>query len=132
MVIGPLVAIHLPFADNLNPALPCALGHSHGHIGWVNIAIRRMIQRAFQVLGADQRPAFLDLLRCQEFILDPHAIGRGRIEPIFIHPLIGLGHAQVANHRKPCIQAGLGFQLFIELHRIIMDMRSRVTHIKQR
>ena len=60
-VAGPVIAIDLPFAFNAHAALTGTLGHRHGHVGGVNIAIRRVINRALQVFGPHQGPAILDL-----------------------------------------------------------------------
>ena len=70
MVTGPLISVHLPLAFDHHTALACAFRHRHGHVGRVNIAIRRMIKRTLQILSPDQRPALGYLLGRQPLVGD--------------------------------------------------------------
>ncbi len=63
MAAGPMKAIRLPLTLNADPQLPRALGHRHGHISRVNIAIRMMIKRTFKILCANERPFGFDFIR---------------------------------------------------------------------
>ena len=128
----PFIAVDLQLAVNLGPQLAGALGHRLGDIGRVNIAVFGVVKRAFKVIRADQRPAGLDVIRREEFILDAHRIGGRGIEHVFVHTLLRLGHAQVAHHRKACIQPGFSLQRFVEINRILVDMAGGVTHVEQR
>ena len=49
----PMKRIRLPFAFNHCPMLARTLGHGLRHVGRVNITIRVVIKRAFQIVGAD-------------------------------------------------------------------------------
>ncbi len=71
----PVEGIGLPLALNHDSALPGALGHRHGDIGRVNVAICLMIERTPEVIRPDQRPLRLDLLRGHELI--GHTAGLG-------------------------------------------------------
>ena len=93
-----------------------ALGHRLRHVGGVNVAILRVIQRAHQIIGAHQGPAFLDLRRAQEFVINARGFGDGRIQHVFIHAFLPLRHAQVANHGEACVQAGFRLEPFVEIH----------------
>ena len=128
---GPFIAVDLGFLDDLHPPLACALGHRLGHVGRVDIAVLRVIERADQVLGPDQRPAVLDLFRRQKLVIDVRRLGHGRIEHIFVHPLLPLGHAQVAHHIEARVQAGLGLQRLVEIDRIFVDMGRGIGHVEQ-
>ena len=126
----PMERIRLPLPLDHHTALACALGHRHGHVCGVNIAIGLVIQRAFQVLGADQRPLGLDLVGGHEGI--GHAAGfcgRG-IEHILVHALFGLCHAQVAHNGKARIQPGFLFQRLVEADRIVVNVGRRKGHVE--
>ncbi len=129
---GPFIAVHLPLANNFHTPLPCAFGHRHRHICRVYIAISGVKNRAFQIFGADQGPAVFDLRRGQPLKRHAHGFCRAGIQHILIHAGPGLGHAQVANHRKTGVQTGFLFQRLIKLYGIIVDMRGCITHVKQR
>ncbi len=53
LVADALKSVDLDLADDLDAALAGAFGHRHGHIGGVNVAVGRVIDRAFQIFGAD-------------------------------------------------------------------------------
>ncbi len=102
----PFIPVDLPAAFDHHATLARTLGHGHGHIGRVDIAVRRVVDRTLQIIGTHQRPAVLDLRGGHPFM--GHIAGfrdRG-IEHIFIHAVLRLCHAQVAHHRKPRVQAG--------------------------
>ena len=103
----PAIAVDLNFALNRSAQLPCAFGHGLGHIGGVNVAVLRVIQRAHQIIGAHQGPAVLDLFGRQKFVIDPRCLRDRRIQHIFVHPLGPLRHAQVAHDVKAGVQARL-------------------------
>ena len=60
---GPMKTIRLPLALNAHAKLPRALGHSHGHIGRINITIRVMVKCPFEILGANERPFCFNFIR---------------------------------------------------------------------
>ena len=131
-VAGPEVGIDLNATLDGSARHARALGHGLGHVGGVDIAVGRVKQRAFQILGADQRPALLDLGGRQEFMLDADGLGGGGIKLVFVHPRVGLGHAQVAAAGETGVQPGFRLKPGIKLDRIVMDMAGRVTHVEQR
>ena len=63
MAAGPMKTIRLPPTLNADPQLPRALGHGHGDIRRVNIAIGLMIKRAFKIVGTDERPFGFNFIR---------------------------------------------------------------------
>ena len=126
----PLVAVHLHAAQDLNPALARAPGHGHGHIGGVYVAVRRVIERAHQILGAHKRPALTDFLRREPFIGHAAGFGGGGVEHVFIHPLAALRHAQIADHREAGIEPGFRFERLVELDGVIVDMGGGVGHVE--
>ena len=111
----PVKGIRLPLALNRHPPLPRALGHRHGDIGGVNVAVRLVVQRAFQIVGLDQRPFCLDLIRRHEGIGHAAGLGGRGIEHVFVHAFVRLRHAQVAHHGKARVQAGLFLKRLVEL-----------------
>ena len=127
----PMEPIRLPLALDRHTTLPRALGHRHGHIGGVNIAISLMIKRPLQIRCLDQRPLRLDLIGGKPLIGHTTGLGGGSIEHILIHPRIRLGHAQIAHHGKARVQPRLRLQRLIKLDRILMNMGGRVRHVEQ-
>ena len=75
MGAGPVKGIGLHLAHDLDPALARTLCHGLRHIGRINIAILGVVNRALQIIGMDQRPAFLDLVGRQPFIGDIAGLG---------------------------------------------------------
>ena len=132
MIARPFIAICLPAPLDHGPMLPRAFGHRHGHVGGVDIAIGRVKNRALKILGAHQRPTVLDLPGRHPFKRHIAGFRRGRIDHVFVHPRLGLGHAQIADHGKTGVQPGLGLERFIEIDRIFVDMRGRKGHVEQR
>ena len=129
---GPVIGVGLPFALDHHAALPRALGHGHRDVGRIDIAIRGVIDRAFQILGPHQGPAVLDLGGCHPFIGHAAGLGRGGIDHVFVHPRLCLRHPQVADDGKARVQAGFGLQRLVELDRIFVDMGGRKGHVEQR
>ena len=100
MTASPFKAVGLPFAFNRNAQLARTFGHSHGDIGWVNIAVSMMIQRTFEIFCADQGPFLLDFVRRHKYMRYVAGFCSRSIELIFVHPLISLRHAQVSHNCK--------------------------------
>ena len=131
-ITRPVISIHLPFPLDGDAKLARALGHRLRDIGRIDIAVGWVIDRAFQILGAHQRPPVLYLLRGEKLIGDAHGLGRRGIEHVFIHAVLALGHAQVTNNVEARVQAGFRFEPFVELHRIVVDMRCCIAHVEER
>ena len=91
-----------------------------------------MINRAHQIFGSNQWIALFDLGRAEPFIGHTAGLGGGGIDHIFIHPLLGLRHAQITDDGKSGVQPGFGFELFVKLDRILMDMGGGIRHVKKR
>ena len=132
VIAGPLVAVDLPLTLDDHAALTCALGHRHSNVGGVDVAVLRVEQSALEVVGADQRPAFLDLRGGQEFVVDVGSFGNRGIQFVFIHTLVGLRHTQVTADREAGVQAGLFFERLVEVDRVLVDVGRRVRHVEQR
>ena len=130
VIAMPCIAVDLPLAFDQHATLPRALGHGHGHVGGVDIAVGGMEQRAQQILGAHQRPALLDLRRGQEFMRHVAGFGGGGIEPVFVHARLRLCHPQVAHHEEACIKPGLLLQRLVELDGVVVDMRGGIGHVE--
>ena len=122
MIAHPFIPIRLPAPFNDGPMLPRPLGHRHGHIGGVDIAVGGVENRALKILGPDQRPAVLDIAGGQPFKRHIAGFRRGRIDHVFVHPGAGLRHAQIAHHREPGVQPRLSLKRFIEIDRVFVDM----------
>jgi hypothetical protein len=129
---GPAVGVDLQAALDLGAVLAGALGHGLRDVGGVDVAVGRMEDRALQVVGAHQRPAVPDLRGGQPFVLDPHGLGGGGIEHVFVHAVLRLRHAQVADDVEAGVEAGLGLQRLVEPDRIVVDMAGRVAHVEER
>ena len=129
---GPVVAVDLGLADDLDAALAGALGHRLGDVGGVDVAVGRVEERADEVLGADERPALADLLRGQPLEGDADGLGGRGVELELVHPRPGLRHAQVADDREAGVEAGLGLERLVELHRVVVDVAGRVAHVEER
>ena len=126
----PVEGIGLHLANNINATLTGTFGHRLCHVGGVNIAILSVIDRALQIRGLDQRPALFDLFRCQPFVGDVTSLGSGRIKHVFIHTLLRLGHAQVADHGKARVQTGFFLKRLVEIDRVFVDMGRRIGHVE--
>ena len=115
MAASPFEPIGLPSAFNRNAQLACTFGHRHGDIGWVNIAVGVMIQRAFEIFSADQGPFRFDFVRRHKYIRYAAGFCSGGIELIFVHPLISLCHAQITYNRKARIQTSFSFEGLVKI-----------------
>ena len=119
-------------ADDLDAALAGAARHRLGDVGRVYVAVGRVEDRALQVLGADQRPAFADLAGRQPFEGDADRLGGGGVKHVLVHAGLRLRHAQVADDREAGVQARLRLQRLVELHRVVVDVAGGVAHVEQR
>jgi hypothetical protein len=128
---GPAIAVDLNLAFNRGAMLTRALGHRLRHVGGVNVAVLRVIERADQIIGAHQRPAILDFLGRQELVVDASRLRDRGIQHVFVHAFLTLRHPQVADHRESCVQAGLGLEPLVEIHRVFVDMGGRKAHVEQ-
>ena len=103
----PAVTVNLHFPFKRAAELPRAFGHRLRHVRRIDVAILRVIERADQVFGADQRPAVFHFFRCQELVVDPRRLSHRRIQHVFVHALLMLRHPQVADDIKAGVQARL-------------------------
>ena len=88
----PLKSISLAFTFDHNAALTRTFGHRHRHICRINVTISMMIQSALKILGADQRPLCLDLVRGHKDIRHITRFCSRCIQLVFIHALFSLSH----------------------------------------
>jgi hypothetical protein len=88
-------------------------------------------QRPLQIVGAHQRPAVPISFGRQEFVIDAGGFGDRGIQHVFVHPVLGLRHAQVADHREAGVQAGLGLKPLVEIDRVFVDMGRGIGHVEQ-
>ena len=119
-------------AIDCGPPLPCAFGQCLGQVGWLNIAILWMLDRADHAIGVAQRPNLLDLIRSQEFDIDANSSGDSRIVVILIQSVLGCRKPNVRNARKTDIELGFGFKTWIEAHRILVQLANGIAEIEQR
>ncbi len=103
-----------------------------GDVGGVDVAVGGVEERALQILGAHQRPAVADLGRGQQLVGDADGLGGRGVELVLVHPRVGLRHAQVADHREAGVEAGLGLERLVELHRVVVDVAGGVAHVEER
>ena len=129
---GPVIAVHLPLPLDHHAALTGALGHGHGDIGGVDVAVGGVEDRALQPLDIDQRPALLDLRRGHPFVRHVAGFGSGGIDHVFVHARLGLRHAQVAHDRETGVQPGLFFQGLVEIDRVLVDVGGGIAHVEER
>ena len=132
VVALPFVGIGLPSALDRHAALPRALGHRHGDVGGVYVAVGRVVDRPDEVVGAHQRPALLDLRGRQPLVGHAAGLRRGGVEHVLVHALARLRHAQVPDHRKPGVQPGLLLERLVEVDGVFVDVRRGVGHVEQR
>ena len=132
VVAGPFVAVNLPLTFDDHTALTRTLCHRHGDVSRVDVTVLRVEQRALEVVSADQRPTLFDLVRREEFVVNVCGFRNRRIEHIFVHTLLGLGHTQVAADREASVQASFRLKRFIEIDRVFVDVSRRKRHVEQR
>ena len=132
MVAGPGIAVDLPFALDGDTALAGTLGHGLGHVGRVYVAVGGVIDRALQVVGAHERPAFPDLIGCHPFVGNAAGLGRGGVEHVFVHAVLRLGHAQVPDHVEAGVEAGFRLEGLVEIDRVLVDVGCGVGHVEER
>ena len=70
--------------------------------------------------------------RGQPLVGDADGLGGRGIELELVHPRVGLRHAQVADHREAGVEAGLGLERLVELHRVVVDVAGGVAHVEER
>ena len=63
---------------------------------------------------------------------DADGLGGRGVELELVHPRPGLRHAQVADDREAGVEAGLGLERLVELHRVVVDVAGRVAHVEER
>ena len=129
---GPAIAVDLHLAFKGAAKLPGPLGHGLRHVGRVDVAVLRMIERTDQVFGADQRPAVLDVLGREKLVVNIGSFGHRRIKHVFVHALLMLRHPQVAHDIEAGVQAGFRLQPLVEIDRVFVDMGGRIAHVEQR
>ena len=132
LTAGPFVPVRLPFALNAYAPLTRTLRHGHSHICRVNVPVCRVVNCPHKILCLHQRIMFFDLCRAQPFIWNTASFRCGRIDHIFVHPRLRLGHAQVSNYGEPGVQSGFRLKRFVKFDRILMNMGCRERHIEQR
>ena len=93
----PGIAVDLPSPFDRSAACASALCHRLSHVGGIYVAVGRVKDGALQVFGANKRPAIPDLGRRHPFIRNAAGLRGRRIEHVFVHPVLRLRHAQVAD-----------------------------------
>jgi len=118
--------------DSLDAIARAPLGQRHGQVGGLDIAVARMLDRADKPVDIAQWPDILDLLGSEEVHLDPDGRGDPGILPVFVHPVPGLGEADVGDLRKTDILAGFLLKFLIEFDRVFMHLADGIAHVEQR
>ena len=128
----PFKTVRLPFPLDHDAPLTGTFRHRLRHVRRVNITVRIVVNRALQIFGIDQRPTRLDFIGGQKLVRDTTGFSGRCIEPILVHPLVGLRHTQVANNRKASIETSFFFERFVKIDRILVNVGCCIGHIEQR
>ncbi len=109
-----------------------ALGKRLCEVCGLDVAIVGVLDGAEQAIGLTERPDFLDLFRRQHLDVDTDRFGNAGIVHIFVPAVLGAGETNIGNLGEADIHAGFLLKLFIELHRIFVDLADRIAHVEQR
>ena len=106
-------------ALDFGPGFAGAAGQGLAELGWVNIAIQRVPQRAQEIIGGDQRVAALAFGWIKQLEFDAHAFGLADEMVIAVKVVLRRGKAQPAG-RMVVIDwiIGIVSELFIEFDRV--------------
>ena len=126
----PGIAVDLPLPFDGDAVRTGALGHRLGHVGGIYVAVGRVEDGALQVFGAHKRPAIPYLGRRHPFMWNATGLGGRRIEHVFVHPVLRLRHAQVADNLEAGIESGFLLKRLVEPDRIVVDMRRGIAHVE--
>ena len=132
MIPVPCAAVELQAALDRYAALPGALGHGLSQVGRIDVSVGRMIDCPLQILDAHEGPARADLVWSQPLAGNADGLGRGRVEHVLVHAILGLRHAKVPYGAEAGIQAGLLLEGSVELDRVVVDVAGRVAHVEKR
>ena len=93
-----------------------ALGQSLRHVGGSGVAVERVIERAFEIVGVlDERPEFLDLRWPDDVGSHAEHAGDVGVVPVLVQAILGAGEPQRAAAVKTDLLARLGLDLRIDL-----------------
>ena len=123
---------HRSVAVDFGAAVARAARQRLGQVGRLDIAVTRMADGTNQPFGVAERPDVLHLLRGEEVHINADGARDTGILPVFVHPVLGLGEADVGDIAEADIHAGFFLKLLIELHGIFMNLADRVGHVEQR
>src|SRR5271155_3445667 len=107
---NPLDRDHGRVAVDLSPAFARGPRKRLRQVGWLDIAVLEVLDRADDSLDVAERPDLLDLLRRQELHLDADRRGDAGVIMIFVHPVAGAGEADVRDLAQANVEAGLLFE----------------------
>ena len=123
---------HRGVAVDFGAAVARAARQRLGQVGRLDIAVTRMADGADQPFGVAERPDVLHLVRGEEVHINADGARDTGILPVFVHPVLGLGEADVGDIAEADIHAGFFLKLLIELHGIFMNLADRIGHVEQR
>ena len=114
-----------------------ALGHRHGDVRRGDMAVIGVIYPALDVRAlVQQRVQLLDLGRGQNMRLQAHRLGDADVAEELVHPLAGIGDAQLAADVQSDRGSGFPFDRLVDVDRLLRHapevMRPRIAHQKAR
>ena len=102
-----------------------------GQVRRLDVSVPRMADRSDEAVDRAQRPDLLDLVRGQEFDVDPDGAGHSRVLAVLVHPIAVHCEPDVADEAQPHVLPGLLLQRAIQLHRVLVDLPDGVAHVEQ-
>ena len=123
---------HRGLAIDGRAAVPRAPRQSLGQVCRLDIAVRRMLDRADDAVDLAQRPDRLDLFGREEVDVYADRPRHTGIIPVLVHPVLGPGEAYIAHITEADVQFRLRLEGRIEAHGILVQLPDRIAEVEQR
>ncbi len=128
----PLDAHHSRVAVDLSAAVARAARQRLRQIGWLDVAVFGMLNRADDSLDIAKRPNVLDLTWAQELDLDADRLRDACVIIVLVHPVARARQTNVRHLAQAGVESGVFFQSLVERDRVFVDLSDRVTQVEQR
>ena len=108
-----------------------AAGEGGGEVDGGDVSVVGVVEGADEVVRFGEGPERFDIGGGDEFKGHADGVGGAAVFFVFVHALVVAGEAQVAGDVEGDVLSGFGFEGFVEVDGVFVDLADGVTHVEE-